>query len=378
MQVYLDHAATTRISAAVMQAMCDAMQTLVGNPSSVHAEGQKAAAALFEARYSVAATIGADVRETYFTSGGTEANATAVHIAAAEMRRTGKTHIITSQIEHPSVYEAIRVLEGQGFSVLYAPVSAGGLVDYDWMLRELRDETGFVSVMYVNNELGTVQPVTELGAACRERGILFHTDAVQAVGTLPIDVNSLCADVLSFSAHKLHGPRGIGALYCRHGIYMEPLLRGGAQEMGKRAGTENVPAALGFAKACEEAVYERPQRSTQIHKLRACFLAALAGMEGISLNGDAAHQLPAFVNLQIEGVQNEVLLAALDAAGIFVSAGSACAAGALEPSRTLQAIGLTETQAKSCIRVTIGEENTEEEMQYAAQTLRTLIARLRK
>lgn len=378
MQVYLDHAATTRISNAAMQAMCDAMKTLTGNPSSVHTEGQKAAAALFDARCSVAAAIGADARETYFTSGGTEANAMALHIAAAVMRRRGKTHIITSQIEHPSVYEAIRVLKGQGFSVSYAPVSAGGVVDSAGILRELRTETGLVSVMYVNNELGTVQPIATLGSACRERGILFHTDAVQAVGALPIDVTLLRADLLSFSAHKLNGPRGIGALYCRQGIYMEPLLRGGAQEMGKRAGTENVPAALGFAKACEEAEHERAQRSARLYALRACLLAALLDMDGISFNADAAHQLPAFLNLQIAGVQNEVLLAALDVAGICVSAGSACAAGALEPSRTLQAIGLTETQAKSSIRITIGAENTEKELRFAAKTLRTLVARLRK
>lgn len=373
MQVYLDHAATTHISDSVVQVMLDGMHRLWGNPSSVHTEGQKAAAALYEARCSVASVIGADARETYFTSGGTEANAMAVHVAAAIMRHHEKTHIITSQIEHPSVYEAIRILEGQGFSVSYAPVSMGGVVDRDWILRELREETGFVSVMHVSNELGTMQPVAAIGTACRERGVLFHTDAVQAINALPVDVTSLCADLLSFSAHKLHGPRGIGALYCRQGIYMEPLLRGGAQEMGKRAGTENVFAALGFAKACEEAERERAHRGARLHDLRTCLLETLSDIDGIFLNGDATHQLPAFLNLQIPGMQNEVLLALLDAAGICVSAGSACAAGALEPSRTLLAIGLTEAQAKCSIRISIGADNTEEEMRYTACTLRTLL-----
>ena len=377
MKIYADNAATTKMSRTAVDAMLPYMDEIYGNPSSLYTFGQRAREALEDARGRIAACLGCEARELTFTSGGSEADNQAIRSAAALGARKGKRHIVSTAFEHHAVLHTLKRLEGEGFAVTLLDVHENGLVTPEQVRAAIRPDTCLVSVMYANNEIGTVQPVSEIGAVCREAGVLFHTDAVQAAGHLPIDVGPQNIDLLSLSAHKFHGPKGIGALYARRGVALTNLIEGGAQERGRRAGTENVPAIAGMAAALEEACAHLTENAVRISALRDRLIAGLAEIPHSVLNGDLAKRLPGNVNFCFEGIEGESLLLLLDDKGICASSGSACTSGSLDPSHVLLAIGRPHEIAHGSLRLTIGEETTEEEVEYLIEAVRDVVSYLR-
>ena len=379
MQIYLDNAATTKMSAAAIDAMRPYMDGIYGNPSSLHSAGQRASEALLTARERIAALLGCDAKELTFTSGGSEADNQAILSAAYFGEKQGKKHIVSTAIEHHAVLHTLRKLEKQGFKVTLLPVEAEtGLITPAQAAAAIRDDTALVTVMYANNEIGTIEPIREIGALCRERGVPFHTDAVQAVGHLPIDVKRDNIDMLSLSAHKFHGPKGIGALYASRRVPLYTLIEGGAQERGRRAGTENLPAIMGMAAALEEACARREQNAARMAALRDRLIAGLSEIPHSVLNGGrGTKRLPGNVNFCFEGVEGESLLLLLDDKGICASSGSACTSGSLDPSHVLLAIGRVHDVAHGSLRLSLSGETTEEEIDYTIQAVRDVVAYLR-
>lgn len=377
MLVYADNAATTKISKSALDSMMPIFETYYGNPSSLHTVGQEAAEKLLEARESVAKNLGAEAREIYFTSGGSEADNQAINTAAILGARKGKKHIISTAFEHHAVLHTLKKLEKQGYEITLLDVHKNGIVTAEEVKNAIREDTCLVTIMFANNEIGTVQPIAEIGAVCKEKGVLFHTDAVQAAGHLKIDVKEMNIDMLSISAHKFHGPKGVGALYCRKGILLQNLIEGGAQERGKRAGTENLPAIVGMAKALDDACKNIDKNAKYVSALRDKLIAGLSTIEHSVVNGDTVNRLPGNVNMCFEGIEGESLLLLLDMKGIEASSGSACTSGSLDPSHVLLAIGLPHEVAHGSLRLSICEENTEEEIDYIIKCVPEVVEYLR-
>lgn len=377
MEIYADHAATTKMSRTAIEAMLPYMDTVYGNPSSLHHIGQRAAESLQSAREQIAECIGGEAGEIIFTSGGSEADNQAILSAAAIGERKGKRHIISTAFEHHAVLHTLEKLKKQGFDIELLPVGAQGTVTAEQVAAAIREDTCLVTVMYANNEIGSILPVPEIGRICRKKGVLFHTDAVQAAGHLPIDVKEQEIDMLSLSAHKFHGPKGIGGLYARKGIPLTPLIEGGAQERGKRAGTENIPAIMGMAAALQDACKSMEQKAKSIAALRDKLIAGLSKIPHAALNGDLENRLPGNVNFCFEGIEGESLLLLLDERGICASSGSACTSGSLDPSHVLLAIGRPHEIAHGSLRLSLGEENTEEEIAYMLQVIPEVVSYLR-
>ena len=377
MRIYLDNGATTKMSQTAIHAMLPYMDTIYGNPSSLHSAGQAAAEALADARQRIAACLGCSAAEITFTSGGSEADNQAILSAARLGARKGKRHIISTAFEHHAVLHTLKKLEKEGFTVTLLDVHENGIVLPEQVRDAIREDTCLVTVMYANNEIGSIQPIREIGAVCREKGVLFHTDAVQAAGHLPIHVQEQNIDMLSLSAHKFHGPKGIGVLYARKGILLTPLIEGGAQERGKRAGTENVPAIMGMAAALDEACEHLDENAAKLTALRDKLIAGLSEIPHSILNGDAVHRLPGNVNFCFEGIEGESLLLLLDDKGICASSGSACTSGSLDPSHVLLAIGRVHDIAHGSLRLTLSEEITAEDVAYTIQAVKEVVAYLR-
>ena len=377
MKIYADNAATTKMSRAAIEAMLPYMSEIYGNPSSLHSEGQAAAEALSDARERIAKRLGCSAREIIFTSGGSEADNQAIITAAKMGEKKGKKHIISTAFEHHAVLHALEALEKQGFEVTLLDIHDNGIVTADDVKAALRPDTCLVTVMYANNEIGTVQPIAEIGAVCREAGVLFHTDAVQAAGHLEIDVVKENIDMLSLSAHKFHGPKGIGVLYAKKGIILQNLIYGGAQERGKRAGTENIPAIMGMAAAFDEACDKIEVNSAKLTKLRDRLIEGICSIPHSILNGDAKKRLPGNVNVCFEGIEGESLLLLLDDKGIAASSGSACTSGSLDPSHVLLALGRPHEVAHGSLRLSLCEENTEQEVEYIIEAVNDVVSLLR-
>ena len=378
MKAYLDNAATTRLSPAARRAMEPYYDEIYGNPSSLHGWGQAASAALEGARQRVAACLGAEPGEIYFTSGGSEADNQAIFSAATLGAEKGKRHIVSSAVEHHAALEMLAALKKQGFEVTLLPVEAEtGLVSPASLAAALREDTALVTIMTANNEIGTIQPVAELGEICRARKVAFHSDAVQAAGHIPLDVRALGVDMLSLSGHKFHGPKGVGALYCRRGAPLRAMLLGGAQERNRRAGTENIPGIVGMAAALEEAVAEMPEVSARVAGYRDQLIGGLGKIERAHLNGDRVQRLPGNVNFCFEGLEGESLLLLLDARGIAASSGSACTSGSLEPSHVLLAIGRPHEIAHGSMRLSLSRYTTQEEIDHALREIPGVIDYLR-
>ena len=377
MQVYADNAATTKMSRVAIDAMLPYMETVFGNPSSLHSIGQRAKEALTDARETIAACLNASPKEIYFTSGGSEADNQALLSMAALGARRGKKHIISTAFEHHAVLHTLKKLEKQGFEVELLPVGPIGTVTAAQVAAALRPDTCLVTVMYANNEIGSILPIAEIGAVCREHGVPFHTDAVQAAGHLPIDVQAQSIDLLSLSAHKFHGPKGIGVLYARQGLPLVNVIEGGAQERGKRAGTENLPAIMGMAAALKDACGRMQENAEKVSALRDRLIAGLSKIPHSALNGDPVHRLPGNVSFCFEGIEGESLLLLLDAKGICASSGSACTSGSLDPSHVLLAIGRTHEVAHGSLRLSLCETNTEAEIDYMLQEIPPVVAYLR-
>ena len=377
MQIYADNAATTRMSRTAIDAMLPYMEEIYGNPSSLYSIGQRAREALEQARSDIAAVIGADPREITFTSGGSEADNQALLSAATLGKKQGKLHIVSSAFEHHAVLHALKRLESEGFEVTLLPVHENGIVDVREMEAALREDTCLVTIMTANNEIGTLQPVREIGAVCRAHGVPFHTDAVQAVGHLPIDVKADNIDLLSASAHKFHGPKGVGFLFARRGVRLTNLIEGGAQERGKRAGTENVSGIMAMAAALKEAAAGMAENAARMTALRDRLIAGLSEIPHSALNGDAVRRLPGNVNFCFEGIEGESLLLLLDDKGISASSGSACTSGSLDPSHVLLAIGRVHDVAHGSLRLSLGEDATEEEVDYIIRSVREVVEYLR-
>ena len=377
MQVYADHAATTRMSDRAVQAMLPLLQENFGNPSSLHSVGQRAKEALENARDSIAADLGVSPKEIYFTSGGSEADNQAIRSAAAIGRRKGKTKIISSAFEHHAVLHTLAALEKEGFTVELLPVHENGIVRPAELEAALDENTCLVTIMAANNEIGTLQPVAEIGKICRAHGVLFHTDAVQAVGHTRLHITQSDIDLLSLSAHKFHGPKGAGVLYARRGVALTNVIEGGAQERGKRAGTENVPGIAGMAAALEEACAHMEENRVKVTALRDKLIAGLSRIPHSAVNGDLEHRLPGNVNFCFEGIEGESLLLLLDAAGICASSGSACTSGSLDPSHVLLAIGRPHEVAHGSLRLSLCEWNTEEEVDHILREVPRVVEYLR-
>lgn len=377
MQVYADNAATTKLSETALQAMMPYLTDTFGNASSLYRIGQEAHHGVQAARAAIATALGADTNEIYFTSGGSEADNWAIKGVAELMAKKGKKHIITSAFEHHAVLHTVKKLEEQGFRITYLPVYENGIVKVEDVKDAICEDTALVTIMYANNEIGTIQPVAEIGAICHEKGVLFHTDAVQAVGHVAIDVKAQNIDLMSMSAHKFHGPKGIGALYCKKGIRLPNLIEGGAQERGRRAGTEAVYAMAGMAAALTEAVESLEKNTEKLTALRNRLIDGLLKIESSRLNGDRQNRLPGNVNISFEGVEGESLLLYLDMKGISASSGSACTSGSLDPSHVLLAIGLPHEVAHGSLRLSLCESNTEEEIDYIISCVPEIIERLR-
>lgn len=377
MRIYADNAATTKMSRAAVEAMLPYMEEIFGNPSSLHSDGQRAAQALTEARERIAKRLGCAAREITFTSGGSEADNQAIFSAAAMGARKGKKHIVSTAFEHHAVLHALEALRARGFEITLLDVHENGCVTAEDVKNALRPDTCLVSVMYANNEIGTVQPIAEIGAVCREAGVLFHTDAVQAVGHIPIHVGEQKIDMLSLSAHKFHGPKGIGVLYARRGIPLQNVIYGGAQERGKRAGTENIPAIMGMAAALDEACDHMEENREMLIKLRDRLIEGLSEIPHSILNGDRKQRLPGNVSFCFEGIEGESLLLLLDDKGIAASSGSACTSGSLDPGHVLLALGRPHEIAHGSLRLTLCEENTGEEVEYMIAAVREVVERLR-
>ena len=377
MMIYADNAATTKVSRTAIEAMIPCLEEQYGNPSSLYTLGQRAKEILEEARAKVAAAIGAEPAEITFTSGGSEADNQAIRSAAMIGKKKGKTHIISTAFEHHAVLHTLAALEKEGFTYTLLDVHEDGLVRPEELEAAIRDDTCLVTIMYANNEIGTVQPIAELGAICKKHGILFHTDAVQAVGHLPINVKEQNIDMLSSSAHKYHGPKGIGFLYARKGIRLTNLIEGGAQERGKRAGTENVAEVAAMAAALEEAVANMDRNAAHMSALRDKIIKGLSEIPHSALNGDAAKRLPGNINFCFEGIEGESLLLLLDDRGICASSGSACTSGSLDPSHVLLAIGRVHDVAHGSLRLSIGDDITEEQADYIIKNVREVVEYLR-
>ena len=377
MRIYADNAATTKMCRAAIDAMLPCMEEEYGNPSSLYSLGQRARELLEQARKEIAEVIHASPREITFTSGGSEADNQAIRTAAALGKAKGKTHIISTAFEHHAVLHTLKRLEGEGFEITLLDVHADGLVRVEELEAAIRPDTCLVTVMYANNEIGTIQPIRELGAVCKRHGVLFHTDAVQAVGHLPIDVQADNIDMLSSSGHKYHGPKGIGFLYARKGIRLTNLIEGGAQERGKRAGTENVAAVVGMAAALKEAAAHLEENAAHMRALRDRLIEGLREIPHSALNGDAVRRLPSNVNFCFEGIEGESLLLLLDDRGICASSGSACTSGSLDPSHVLLAIGRVHDVAHGSLRLSLGEDATAEEVEYMIRNVREVVEYLR-
>ena len=378
MRVYADNAATTRVSQVALNAMMPYFTEVYGNPSSLHSFGQEAKEALENARERVAAVLGCQAREIYFTSGGTEADNMAIRTAAALGARKGKKHIISTAFEHHAVLHTLKRLEKEGFEITLLDVKEGHNITADQVKAALREDTCLVTTMFANNEIGSVLPIREIGAVCKEAGVLFHTDAVQAVGHLAIDVKKDNIDMLSLSGHKFHGPRGVGALYIRRGIAPANIIEGGGQERGKRPGTENLPGIMGMAAALDEAVAHLEENTARVTALRDKLIEGLSRVPHCVLNGDAVNRLPGNVSFCFEGIEGEALLLLLDAKGVAASSGSACTSGSLDPSHVLLAIGRPHEIAHGSLRLSLSEENTEEEMDHILKVVPEVVTYLRK
>ena len=377
MFIYLDNAATTRVSDAALDAMLPYFRQQYGNPSSLYAFGQEAKEALERARATVAGVLNCEPREIIFTSGGSEADNQAIRSAAAIGARAGKRHIISTAFEHHAVLHTLSKLEKEGFEVTLLDVHSDGLVRVEELAAAIRPDTCLVTVMYANNEIGTIQPIADIGRVCRERGVLFHTDAVQAAGHLPIDVQAQNIDLLSLSAHKFHGPKGVGALYARRGIALTNLIEGGAQERGRRAGTENTAGIAGMAAALDEAARNMERDSAKMTALRDRLIAGLSQIPHSALNGDAERRLPGNVSFCFEGIEGESLLLLLDDKGVCASSGSACTSGSLDPSHVLLAIGRPHEVAHGSLRLTLSGETSEEDIDYTIKAVTEVVAYLR-
>ena len=377
MQVYADNAATTKISAAALKAMMPAFETYYGNPSSLHSVGQEAKELLENARERIARCIGCEAREIYFTSGGSEADNQAILSAAKLGEKKGKKHIISTAFEHHAVLHVLEKLEKEGFEVTYLDVKTNHNITAADVKSAIREDTCLVTVMYANNEIGSVLPICEIGAVCKEAGVLFHTDAVQAVGHLAIDVKKENIDMLSLSGHKFHGPKGVGALYCRRGIALTNVINGGAQERGKRAGTENLPAICGMVAALEESLSNLEENSAKVTALRDKLISGLFQIPHCALNGDPKNRLPGNVSFCFEGIEGESLLLLLDMKGVQASSGSACTSGSLDPSHVLLAIGRIHDVAHGSLRLSLCEYNTEEEIDHILTVVPEVVAYLR-
>ena len=377
MTIYTDNAATTRMSDTAVAAMLPCLQGNYGNPSSLHSVGQQAAEALQGARETVAKCLGCDPKEIIFTSGGSEADNQAILSAARFGALKGKKHILSTAFEHHAVLHTLKKLEKEGFEVELLPVGELGTVTPEQVAKAIRPDTALVTIMYANNEIGSILPIPEIGAVCKEKGVLFHTDAVQAAGHLHINVREQNIDMLSLSGHKFHGPRGIGVLYVRKSLPLLPLIEGGAQERGKRAGTENLPAIVGMAAALKEACDHIDENAAKVTALRDKLIAGLSQIPHSVLNGDPVHRLPGNVNLCFEGIEGESLLLLLDAKGICASSGSACTSGSLDPSHVLLAIGRPHEVAHGSLRLSLCEWNTEEEVDVILREVPRVVDYLR-
>ena len=378
MQVYADNAATTKMSRTAIEAMLPYMETYFGNPSSLHSVGQRANEGLQQARETVAEVLGCQPKEIYFTSGGSEADNQAIVSAALYGAKKGKKHIISTAFEHHAVLHTLKRLEQQGFDVTLLEVHQNGMVTPEQVAAAIREDTCLVTIMYANNEVGSIQPIAEIGAVCKEKGVLFHTDAVQAAGHLHIDVKEQKIDMLSLSAHKFHGPKGVGVLYARRGVVLTNLLEGGAQEQGKRAGTENIPGIVAMAAALKEANDHLDENAAKTAALRDKLIEGLLQIPHAALNGDRDHRLPGNVNFCFEGIEGESLLLMLDDKGICASSGSACTSGSLDPSHVLLAIGRPHEIAHGSLRLSLCEWNTAEEVEYMLAEIPKIVAHLRE
>ena len=377
MQVYADNAATTKMSSTALQAMLGCFENYYGNPSSLHSVGQEAKEQLEAARASIAACLGCEPREIYFTSGGSEADNQAIISAARLGQRKGKMHIISTAFEHHAVLHTLKKLEKEGFEVTLLDVSQGHNITAQQVKDAIREDTCLVTCMYANNEIGSVLPIAQIGAVCKEAGVPFHTDAVQAVGHLKIHVKEENIDMLSLSGHKFHGPKGVGALYCRRGFPLTNVIEGGAQERGKRAGTENLPAIMGMAAALEEACANLDTNTAKVTALRDQLIEGLRKIPHCALNGDPVNRLAGNVSFCFEGIEGESLLLLLDMKGVCASSGSACTSGSLDPSHVLLAIGRVHDVAHGSLRLSLSEYNTEEEMDHILKVVPEVVAYLR-
>ncbi len=375
--IYADNAATTQMCPAAIEAMTKCMTENYGNPSSLYAYGQQAREILDDARERIAKCLGCTAREITFTSGGSEADNQAIFSAAALGAKKGKKHIISTAFEHHAVLHTLDKLRAQGFEITLLDVHKNGIVTAQQVRDAIRDDTCLVTVMFANNEIGTIQPIAEIGAVCREKGVLFHTDAVQAVGHIKVNVAEQNIDMLSLSAHKFHGPKGIGVLYAKRGVMLSSLINGGAQERGKRAGTENLPAIVGMAAALEQATANLDGYAAKLIPLRDRLIAGLDKIPYGELNGDREHRVPATVNFCFEGIEGEALLLLLDDKGICASSGSACTSGSLDPSHVLLAIGRPHEVAHGSLRLSLGDDATEADVDYIIEAVSDVVAYLR-
>ena len=375
--IYVDNAATTAMSDKAVEALTPYLKGVYGNPSSLHTVGQVAKEALEDARARFAKCINAEAKEIYFTSGGSEADNQCIRSAALNGLKKGKKHIISTAFEHHAVLHTLKKLEKEGFEVTYLDVHADGLVTAEQVAEAIRPDTALVTIMYANNEIGTIQPIREIGEVCKTAGVVFHTDAVQAVGHIPVDVKADNIDMLSVSAHKFHGPKGVGAIYCRKGILLNVFIEGGAQERGRRAGTENIGGVVSMTVALEEAVKNMAGNAVKLKKMRDRLIDGLLKIPHSRLNGDRKMRLPANVNMCFEGIEGEGLLLLLDAKGICASSGSACTSGSLDPSHVLLAIGLPHEVAHGSLRISLSEDNTNEDVDAILKAVPEVVGYLR-
>ncbi|MEM2884658.1 MAG: cysteine desulfurase NifS [Thermoproteota archaeon] len=377
-RIYMDHSATTPVDPKVVEAMVPYFSEKFGNASSLHSFGREAFEAVQESRRKVAELIGASPEEVIFTGGGTESDNLAVVGSARKMKQKGRDHVIASRIEHPAVLEACRSLEGEGFEVTYLEVDKDGLVSPEDVRRAITEKTALVTVMHANNEIGTIEPIEEIGEITAERGVVFHTDAVQSAGKIPVDVKRMNVDMLSLSAHKIYGPKGVGALYVRKGTPLQPLIHGGGHERGFRSGTENVAGIVGMGKSAELARARLEEDSKRLTALRDELIErVLQGVSESYLNGHATKRLPNNAHFRFSGIEGESLILELDEKGVAASTGSACSSKKLEPSHVLMAIGLNEVEAHGSLRLTLGHENTEEDVEYVVECLEEAVGKLR-
>lgn len=375
--IYADNAATTKMSKVAIDAMLPYMDSIYGNPSSLHSVGQAAQEALTSARERIAVCLGCEARDITFTSGGSESDNQAIRSAALLGAKKGKKHIISTAFEHHAVLHTLKKLESEGFEVTLLDVHENGLVSASDVESAIRPDTCLVTIMFANNEIGTIQPIAEIGAVCREHGVLFHTDAVQAVGHIPVSVKDMNIDMLSLSAHKFHGPKGIGVLVAKKGIRLSNLIEGGAQERGKRAGTENIPAIMGMAAALEDACFHMKENAEHEIKLRDRLIEGISEIPHSILNGDKEKRLPGNVHFCFEGIEGESLLLLLDDKGVYASSGSACTSGSLDPSHVLLAIGRPHEIAHGSLRLTLSEESTADEVEYIIEAVKDVVKTLR-